>query len=119
MVVTIGVRTQGQVDAGFMGIALVNIVQLSISIKAFLSNWTQLEISIGAVSRIRAFVSDAPSSDSDGIESTLPVGWPEKGQIEFRNVTAQYEGSSQPVIRDLTLSIAPGEKIALCGPSGR
>ncbi|KAJ5770022.1 uncharacterized protein N7511_002073 [Penicillium nucicola] len=118
MVVTIGVQTQGEVDAGFMGIALVNIVQLSISIKAFLSNWTQLEISIGAVSRIRAFVLDAPSSDYNETESALPSEWPERGQIEFRNVTAQYEGSPQPVIRDLNLSIAPGEKIALCGPSG-
>jgi ABC-type multidrug transport system fused ATPase/permease subunit len=119
MVVTIGVRTQGQVDAGFMGIALVNIVQLSISIKAFLSNWTQLEISIGAVSRIRSFVLDAPSSDGDGTEIVLHTRWPEKGQVEFQDVTAQYEGSAYPVIRNLTLSIAPGEKFALCGPSGR
>ena len=119
MVVTIGVQTQGQVDAGFMGIALVNIVQLSISIKAFLSNWTQLEISIGAVSRIRAFVLDAPSTDSDETESSISPGWPERGQIEFKNLTAQYEGSPQPVIRNLDLSISPGEKIALCGPSGR
>ncbi|KAJ6125118.1 hypothetical protein N7471_012435 [Penicillium samsonianum] len=118
MVVAIGVRTQGQVDAGFMGIALVNIVQLSISIKAFLSNWTKLEISIGAVSRIRAFALDAPLSDTDSTESVLPTGWPEKGRIEFQNVTAQYEGSPHPVIRNLTLSIAPGEKIALCGATG-
>ncbi|OQD90867.1 hypothetical protein PENANT_c001G04474 [Penicillium antarcticum] len=118
MVVTIGVQTQGQVDAGFMGIALVNIVQLSISIKAFLSNWTQLEISIGAVSRVRAFVLDAPSSGSDEAGGDLPVGWPQRGQIEFQNVTAQYEGSSQQVIRNLNLLIAPGEKVALCGPSG-
>lgn len=119
MVVTIGVQTQGQVDAGFMGIALVNIVQLSISIKAFLSNWTQLEISIGAVSRIRSFVLDAPSTDSDEPETSLSPGWPERGHIEFQNVTAKYEGSPQPVIRSLDLSISPGEKIALCGPSGR
>lgn len=119
MVVSIGVRTQGQVDAGFMGIALVNIVQLSISIKALLSNWTQLEISIGAVSRIRAFTSDAPQWHANETESDLPTGWPEKGYIEFQNVTARYEGSAHSVIRNLTLLIAPGEKIALCGPSGR
>ncbi|EKV04366.1 ABC transporter, putative [Penicillium digitatum PHI26] len=118
MVVTIGVCTKGQVDAGFMGIALVNIVQLSISIKAFLSNWTNLEISIGAVSRIRAFTLDVPLPSTDGTESTLPIGWPEKGRIQFQNVTAQYEGSPHPVIRNLTLSIAPGEKIALCGATG-
>ena len=117
--VAIGVRTQGQVDAGFTGIALVNIVQLSISIKAFLSNWTNLEISTGAVSRIRAFTLDAPLSNSDETGTVLSAGWPKKGRIEFQNVTAQYEGSLHPVIRNLTLSIAPGEKIALCGATGR
>ncbi|KGO45062.1 ABC transporter, integral membrane type 1 [Penicillium expansum] len=116
--VAIGVRTQGQVDAGFTGIALVNIVQLSISIKAFLSNWTNLEISIGAVSRIRAFTLDAPLSNSDETGTVLSAGWPKKGRIEFQNVTAQYEGSLHQVIRNLTLSIAPGEKIALCGATG-
>jgi ATP-binding cassette subfamily B protein len=44
----------------------------------------------------------------------LPDG---RGAIEMRDVTVAYEGS-QPVLRDVTLSVAAGETIALVGPTG-
>ncbi|RDW67218.1 Metal resistance protein YCF1 [Aspergillus mulundensis] len=119
MVVAVGVRVRDGVDAGFLGIALVNIVQFSISIKALLSNWTQLEISIGAVARIRSFARDTDSmAQEQGGDGELSPSWPERGHIEFRHVTASYEGSAQSVIRDLNLTIEHGQKIALCGRSG-
>ncbi|KAF9890446.1 hypothetical protein FE257_005851 [Aspergillus nanangensis] len=120
IVVSIGVRLKGQVDPGLLGVALVNIVQFSISIKSLLSNWTQLEISIGAVARIRAFAKDTvPADDHEHpLSDLVPSTWPIHGHIEFQNVTARYEGTSQPVIRGLNLVIQHGEKIALCGRSG-
>ncbi len=38
--------------------------------------------------------------------------------IEFRNVTFQYEGAETPVIRNLNLTISPGENLALVGLNG-
>ncbi|KAL4747875.1 hypothetical protein BDW72DRAFT_215157 [Aspergillus terricola var. indicus] len=133
IVVTIGVRTSGSsgLDPGFLGIALVNVVQFGVSIKALLSNWTQLEVSIGAVARIRAFAEDNPAIRTSGEgcgrsggegeserEIDIPASWPERGHIEFRNVTACYEGSDQTVIKGLNLTIQHGERISLCGRSG-
>ncbi len=40
-----------------------------------------------------------------------------KGKIEFANVQFSYE-SNQPVIRDLSLKIKPGQLAALVGPTG-
>lgn len=40
-----------------------------------------------------------------------------KGRIEFRNVCFEYE-PQHPVLSDLNLSIAPGEKIAIVGSTG-
>lgn len=45
----------------------------------------------------------------------------EKGHlpvIEFRNVTFAYEGSETPVLRNLNLTISPGENLALVGLNG-
>ncbi|MBI5421955.1 ABC transporter ATP-binding protein, partial [Candidatus Peregrinibacteria bacterium] len=39
------------------------------------------------------------------------------GKIEFRHVSFTYK-KGEPVIRDFDLSIKPGEKVALIGPSG-
>ena len=40
------------------------------------------------------------------------------GQIDFEHVTLHYPGQPQPAIDDLTLSIQPGQTVALVGASG-
>ncbi len=41
-----------------------------------------------------------------------------RGEIEFRNVSFAYEGSATPVLDDVNLTIAPGQRVALVGRSG-
>lgn len=41
-----------------------------------------------------------------------------KGQIELEDVFFAYQGSSKDVIKDLSLTIPAGKKVALVGPSG-
>jgi len=41
-----------------------------------------------------------------------------QGCIEFHNVSFTYPGASQPVLHDLSFSIAPGERVVLAGKSG-
>ena len=41
-----------------------------------------------------------------------------KGQIDLKDVSFTYDGSSKKVINNLSLSIPPGKNIALVGPSG-
>jgi subfamily B ATP-binding cassette protein MsbA len=41
-----------------------------------------------------------------------------RGAIEFRRVGFQYAGAAAPALIDIDLTVAPGETIALVGPSG-
>lgn len=41
-----------------------------------------------------------------------------KGLIEFKNVMFSYEKEKGPTVNDFSLTIHPGQKIALVGPSG-
>ncbi len=54
-------------------------------------------------------------------EVSLNTGRPalvaEKGKIEFKDVTFGF-GDNPPVIEHLSLTVSPGERVALVGPSG-
>jgi ATP-binding cassette, subfamily C, bacterial LapB len=40
------------------------------------------------------------------------------GKIEFKNVTFRYPGAPEPVLKDVSFSIEPGERVALLGRVG-
>lgn len=42
----------------------------------------------------------------------------ERGEIRFDRVTFRYGNQPAPIYQDFSLTIAPGEKVALVGPSG-
>ena len=52
-------------------------------------------------------------------EPTEPVSLPKrlKGAVEFRRLTFAY-GQDGPVLKDISLRIPPGEKLAVVGPTG-
>ncbi len=69
-----------------------------------------------ATSAQRVFeVLDTPPDIHDRNDSYRPAKL--IGKIEFRNVGFSYEGA-QPALRNVSLTIEPGEMIGLCGPSG-
>lgn len=51
-------------------------------------------------------------------EAPDAVDLPERGRLDVDAVTFVYPGTTAPVLSDVNLSIAPGERIALVGPTG-
>jgi ATP-binding cassette, subfamily B, bacterial len=61
-------------------------------------------------------VLDAPETIADAPGSrALPA--PLRGDLRFENVTFGYD-PAHPVLRDISLHVHPGERVALLGPSG-
>jgi ATP-binding cassette subfamily C (CFTR/MRP) protein 1 len=80
----------GKLSAGYVGVALLNVILFSQSIKLLIHWWTQLETHIGSVARIKTFTTDAISEDQEEEDQVPPPNWPSDGKIEFRDVTACY-----------------------------
>ncbi len=59
-------------------------------------------------------VLDTPSRETDVGRPALP---PLRGEIEFRNVSFHYV-ENEPVLRDVSFHVAPGETVALVGATG-
>ncbi|XP_031619424.1 probable multidrug resistance-associated protein lethal(2)03659 [Contarinia nasturtii] len=44
--------------------------------------------------------------------------WPPKGRIEFKRVSYRYSADDEPVLRGLSFSVAPKEKVSIVGRTG-
>ncbi|KAF1951521.1 hypothetical protein CC80DRAFT_553172 [Byssothecium circinans] len=111
------VALKGKLSAGYVGVALLNVILFSQSIKMLITFWTQLETHIGSVARIKTFTTDAISEDQPGEDQAPPPNWPSEGGVEFNEITACYR-PNEPVISKFSLKIKPGEKVAVVGRTG-
>jgi ATP-binding cassette subfamily C (CFTR/MRP) protein 1 len=118
MLIILVVKLRGTIDPGFVGVALLNVILFSQSIKLLLTFWTNLETHIGSIARIKGFTESSIPEDLPGEDTMPPPVWPSKGAIEFRNVSASYK-PDEPVLKGVSLTIEAGQKIGLCGRTGR
>jgi ABC-type multidrug transport system fused ATPase/permease subunit len=88
-VVLVSLATQTRSNAGFMGASLVMLMTLSQVVTRLVRFYTELETSIGAVARIKAFSERVPL-DMAGEEAVPPANWPAEGMIRIREVSAAY-----------------------------
>jgi ABC-type multidrug transport system fused ATPase/permease subunit len=91
-----------------LGLSLLYLVDLSHMLKGFVSAWTDLETSLGALARLRTFLNSTPqeSESQDGVkegttekqaligspnDEGLPPQWPQSGNVQFTSVNAKYQ----------------------------
>ncbi|KLP15161.1 Uncharacterized protein LW94_1611 [Fusarium fujikuroi] len=116
LLVTIALRIPGTTSEGAIGLAMVNLLGLNLTLTTVIDQWTTLETSLGAIARLKSFISDTPNENKSG-ETEVPDNWP-GGRIVFDEVTASYSDESQPVLRDVSLAIEAGQKVCVCGRTG-
>ena len=69
------------------------------------ASWKRMQ----AIATVKPLIADAP-----GIKQQPPID----GAIEFRNLTFRYHADSEPVLRDINLSIKAGQIVAFVGRTG-
>ncbi|PYI12596.1 hypothetical protein BO78DRAFT_392440 [Aspergillus sclerotiicarbonarius CBS 121057] len=117
LLIVLVVVLRGSISAGYVGVALLNVIQFSQSIKLLITFWTNLETHIGSIQRVRSFTENVPSEDLPTENHEIPPNWPSKGGIEFKSLSAEYR-PSEPVLSDVSLTIRSGEKVGICGRTG-
>jgi ATP-binding cassette subfamily C (CFTR/MRP) protein 1 len=88
ILIVLVVTLRGKLSAGYVGVALLNVVLFSQSIKLLITFWTQLETHIGSVARIKNFTTEPVAEDKDTEDHIPPSTWPSRGKIEFNDITA-------------------------------
>ena len=87
------------------------VVQPILRLSQLWQDFQQVQVSVARLGDIL----NAPPEPVPQNLLTLP---PPRGAIELRNVTMRYRPDAPDALRNVTLSIAPGEVIGVVGPSG-
>jgi ATP-binding cassette subfamily C (CFTR/MRP) protein 1 len=90
-VVAIAVAFRGRISGSQVGIALNIMLVVNTTLLRLVENWTMLEVSLGAVARLKTLEKMTPSEGERGENFEPPKNWPSQGRIEFKDVTASYK----------------------------
>jgi len=105
----------------YAGLALHKALSISSILSFLVMMRTFLETSMNAVERIHFYTHEI-QQESQVVTTTpaanVEAAWPRAGSIEFKKYCMRYRPGLPLVLRDLSLSIAAGEKVGIVGRTG-
>ncbi|KAK3941519.1 P-loop containing nucleoside triphosphate hydrolase protein [Diplogelasinospora grovesii] len=111
--IALSIYTRTATGGGNIGVALTVILVANTTLLRLVESWTNLEISLGAASRLRTVEEDTPFEE----DNVSIIDWPTRGGLEIKDLCAAYNNDT-PALNDVTLSVQPGQTVIICGRTG-
>lgn len=108
-----GAAQDGQLSAGEWYLFIQGLALFWFPLTSIASFWSQFQLGLAAGERVFALVDAEPrvvQTDEKVLENV-------KGEVRFENLNFHYN-ENEPVLQDFSLTIAPGETLALVGHTG-
>jgi ATP-binding cassette subfamily C (CFTR/MRP) protein 1 len=103
-----------------LGLVLNYLIQTTSQFTSLAKMRADLEADMTSVERVWSYASNIPEDDADSGHHSIiiPACWPQSPTITFRSYTASYAPGAAPCLSNLTLTIRPGEHVAVVGRTG-
>ncbi len=109
----------GNMLFGTAGIILTYSTTLLASLSRFVGNFSLLESSMTSLERLQTYaLLESEKSITKQRTAPLPEGWPQKGAIEFRDVSVRYEKHMPLILKGMSFQIQAGSKVGIVGRTG-
>ena len=109
---------QGAMTGGEMTAFMFYAVVVAGSVGSLSEVYGDLQHAAGAAERLAELLNEEPAL-APAPEAVRPLPEPQRGAVELDRATFHYPARPDaPALHELSLSVAPGETVALVGPSG-
>ena len=103
------------VSVGVIVSFLIYVRRFYEPIRGVANLYTQLQSAIAGAERIFELLDTLPDiTDAPDAASLSTI----RGHVEFDRVTFAYDAEDEPVLKDISLKVEPGQTVALVGPTG-
>jgi len=118
-VVTVGAlrASTGAIDSGLLPLLTLLALAAFLPVSEIAQIGRQLADTLGATRRVYAIETERPTVE-DGLGVTEPGTKASGATLSVEGAVFRYPGTSRPVLADVSFQAAPGETVALVGPSG-
>ncbi|KAF4853365.1 ABC transporter atnG [Colletotrichum siamense] len=115
--IAFAVLMKGTTTAGQIGMALNLVLVVNSTLLSFVSAFTNLEVSLGAISRLKNLEEQTPKEDKPGEDYIPKLPWPSAGVVEINDVTVAYN-SEAVALQNVTIKVSGGQQLIICGRTG-
>jgi len=111
-----GMLLKDKLSVSLLGLSLSYALQVTNNLNSTVRNFCNTEVYMNSAERLLHYSEEIETEKQDGKEA--PVGWPEHGKIEFRNLTMQYAPFLPPTLHNINVTINANEKVGIVGRTG-
>ncbi|RKO93599.1 P-loop containing nucleoside triphosphate hydrolase protein, partial [Blyttiomyces helicus] len=108
----------GTLTAGMTGIILVYAFDFSDALLWIVRYYADMEMAMNSVERVAEYTATEQEPPAVIEGSRPPAEWPSKGAIHVKDLAIRYAPDQPAVLKKVTFSVNPGEKIGIVGRTG-
>lgn len=121
VIAVLAIALRDKMDPSLITLSLMYSTTIAVWFQWGVRQLTEAENLMTSAERIDEYA-QLPREEDDGGPKRLiqtPTDWPKIGAIEFRNYSLRYRVGLEPALKNITLTIMPGEKIGVIGRTGK
>ena len=105
------------IDAPIAGLIVSNSFQILLFFSIMSRFMGEVHDNMTAVENARK-LTELPQEEDPEVEEEVPEQWPSNGEISFDKVVMPYLPGKPPVLKGITFSVRPREKVGVVGRTG-